>query len=77
MEPRGLQNAVRGTMTSDRCGWRSLVVGNGMCGNIKVGEAIRTLDPCLTCDYDVACTDLFVTEPMSCKSRYCYIVKEA
>jgi len=32
-----------------------------MCGNIKIGEAIWTLHPCSTCDYDVACTDLFVT----------------
>jgi len=32
-----------------------------VCGNIKIGEAIWTLRPCLTCDYDVACTDLFVT----------------
>jgi len=33
-----------------------------VCGNIRIGEAIWTLHPCLICDYDVACSDLFVTD---------------
>jgi len=33
-----------------------------VCGNIRIGEAIWTLLPCLTCEYDVACSDLFVTD---------------